>query len=91
MFCRGSLLGLGVLWLFLATPLRFFLYGTVWGIAFALILARQSGDDTSVQSRILQLGGDLEEVGAGERRVLVVHVPAHSCCHCWRRSPPPSA
>src|SRR5688572_26006869 len=35
----GILLSLSVLWLFLATPLRFFLYGTVWGIAFALILA----------------------------------------------------
>ncbi|HME61539.1 MAG TPA: hypothetical protein VKH62_09840, partial [Candidatus Binatia bacterium] len=34
----GILLGLGILWLFLATPLRFFFYGTVWGIAFALML-----------------------------------------------------
>ena len=39
MFCRASLLSLGILWLFLSTPLRSVLYGTVWGIALALILA----------------------------------------------------
>ena len=32
----GILLGLGILWLFLATPLRFVFYGTTWGIALAL-------------------------------------------------------
>jgi iron(III) transport system permease protein len=57
----GILLGLGVLWLFLATPLRFFLYGTVWGIAFALILADSPVTTQAFKAGLLQLGGDLEE------------------------------
>jgi iron(III) transport system permease protein len=57
----GILLGLGVLWLVLATPLRFLLYGTVWGIAFALILADSPVTTQAFKAGFLQLGGDLEE------------------------------
>ena len=57
----GILLGLGVLWLVLATPLRFFLYGSVWGIAFALILADSPVTTQAFKAGLLQLGGDLEE------------------------------
>lgn len=57
----GILLGLGVLWLFLATPLRYFLYGTVWGIALALILADSPVTTQAFKAGLLQLGGDLEE------------------------------
>lgn len=57
----GILLGLGVLWLFLATPLRYFLYGTVWGIAFALILADSPVTTQAFKAGLLQLGTDLEE------------------------------
>jgi iron(III) transport system permease protein len=57
----GILLSLGVLWLFLATPLRFLLYGTVWGIAFALILADSPVTTQAFKAGLLQLGGDLEE------------------------------
>src|SRR5207247_9249722 len=57
----GILLGLGVLWLFLATPRRFFLYGTVWGIAFALILADSPVTTQAFKAGLLQLGSDLEE------------------------------
>jgi len=57
----GILLSLGVLWLFLATPLRFFLYGTVWGIAFALILADSPVTTQAFKAGLLQLGSDLEE------------------------------
>jgi len=57
----GILLSLSVLWLFLATPLRFFLYGTVWGIAFALILADSPVTTQAFKAGLLQLGGDLEE------------------------------
>jgi iron(III) transport system permease protein len=57
----GILLGLGVLWLFLATPLRYFLYGTVWGIAFALILADSPVTTQAFKAGLLQLGADLEE------------------------------
>jgi iron(III) transport system permease protein len=57
----GILLGLGVLWLFLATPLRHALYGTVWGIAFALILSDSPVTTQAFKAGFLQLGGDLEE------------------------------
>jgi iron(III) transport system permease protein len=57
----GILLGLGVLWLFLATPLRFFFYGTVSGIAFALILADSPVTTQAFKAGLLQLGSDLEE------------------------------
>lgn len=57
----GILLGLGVLWLVLATPLRFFLYGTVWGIAFALMLGDSPVTTQAFRAGFLQLGADLEE------------------------------
>ncbi len=57
----GILLGLGVLWLFLSTPLRHVLYGTVWGIAFALILSDSPVTTQAFKAGFLQLGADLEE------------------------------
>jgi len=57
----GILLSLGVLWLLLATPLRFLLYGSVWGIAFALILADSPVTTQAFKAGLLQLGADLEE------------------------------
>ncbi|MGH7827647.1 MAG: ABC transporter permease [Candidatus Binatia bacterium] len=57
----GILLGLGVLWLFLSTPLRQVLYGTVWGIAFALILSDSPVTTQAFKAGFLQLGADLEE------------------------------
>jgi iron(III) transport system permease protein len=57
----GILLSLGILWLFLATPLRFFLYGTVWGIAFALIVADSPVTTQAFKAGLLQLGAELEE------------------------------
>jgi iron(III) transport system permease protein len=57
----GILLSLGVLWLFLATPLRYFVYGTVWGIAFALIVADSPVTTQAFKAGYLQLGADLEE------------------------------
>lgn len=57
----GILLGLGILWLFLATPLRFFFYGTVWGIAVALLLGDSPVTTQAFRAGFLQLGADLEE------------------------------
>ena len=57
----GILLSLSVLWLFLATPLRFIFYGTVWGIALALILADSPVATQAFKAGFLQLGADLEE------------------------------
>jgi iron(III) transport system permease protein len=57
----GILLSLSILWLFLATPLRFVFYGTVWGIALALILADSPVTTQAFKAGFLQLGPDLEE------------------------------
>ncbi len=57
----GILLSLGVLWLFLSTPLRSVLYGTVWGIALALMLADSPVTTQAFKAGLLQLGPDLEE------------------------------
>ena len=57
----GILLSLGILWLFLSTPLRSVLYGTVWGIALALILADSPVTSQAFKAGLLQLGPDLEE------------------------------
>jgi iron(III) transport system permease protein len=57
----GILLGLGVLWLFLATSLRYVFYGTVWGIALALMIADSPVTTQAFRAGFLQLGFDLEE------------------------------
>jgi iron(III) transport system permease protein len=57
----GILLSLGILWLFLATPLRFVFYGTVWGIALALIIGDSPVTTQAFRAGFLQLGFDLEE------------------------------
>jgi iron(III) transport system permease protein len=57
----GILLSLGVLWLFLSSPLRSVLYGTIWGIALALMLADSPVTTQAFKAGLLQLGPDLEE------------------------------
>jgi iron(III) transport system permease protein len=57
----GILLSLGLLWIFLATPLRGILYGTVWGIALALTIQDSPVSTQAFKSAFLQLGPDLEE------------------------------
>lgn len=57
----GILLGLGLLWIFLATPLSFLLYGTLFGIALALTIQDSPVSTQAFKSGFLQLGSDLEE------------------------------
>lgn len=57
----GILLGLGILWLFLATPLRFLLHGSVTGIALALMIGDSPVSTQAFRAGFLQLGSDLEE------------------------------
>jgi iron(III) transport system permease protein len=57
----GILMSLGLLWIFLATPLRGVLYGTVLGIAVALTIHDSPVSTQAFKSAFLQLGGDLEE------------------------------
>ena len=57
----GILMSLGLLWVFLATPLRGILYGTVWGIALALTIHHSPVSSQAFKSAFMQLGPDLEE------------------------------
>jgi iron(III) transport system permease protein len=57
----GILMSLGLLWVFLATPLRGLLYGTVWGIALALTIHGSPVSTQAFKAAFLQLGPDLEE------------------------------
>lgn len=57
----GILMSLGLLWIFLVTPLRTVLYGTVWGIALALMISDSPVTTQAFKAAFLQLGPDLEE------------------------------
>lgn len=57
----GILMSLGLLWIFLVTPLRTVLYGTVWGIAMALIISDSPVTTQAFKAAFMQLGPDLEE------------------------------
>jgi iron(III) transport system permease protein len=59
----GILMSLGLLWIFLATPLRGVLYGTTFGIAVALTIQYSPVSTQAFKSAFLQLGSDLEEAG----------------------------
>ena len=57
----GILMSLGLLWIFLATPLRSVLYGSVWGIALALMIKDSPVTTQAFKAAMLQLGPELEE------------------------------
>ncbi len=57
----GILLGLGLLWLFLATPLRTALYGTLFGIILALAIKDSPLSTQLFKASFLQIGHDLED------------------------------
>ena len=57
----GILMSLGMLWIFLATPLRSILYGTVWGIVVAMVITDSPVSSQAFKAAFLQLGPDLEE------------------------------
>ena len=57
----GILMSLGLLWIFLATPLRAVFYGSVWGIALALTIKDSPVSTQAFKAAFLQLGPDLEE------------------------------
>lgn len=57
----GILMSLGLLWIFLATPLRSVLYGSVWGIALAMTIKDSPVSTQAFKAAFLQLGSELEE------------------------------
>ncbi len=57
----GIVMSLGFLWLFLATPARVILYGSVLGIIVAFVIRGAPLNTQLFKSSLLQLGPELEE------------------------------
>jgi iron(III) transport system permease protein len=68
----GILLGLGLLYAYLKTPLSGFLYGTTTGIVIALVIGHMSTGVQQMKSALLQVSADHEQAartcGAGRVR-----------------------
>jgi iron(III) transport system permease protein len=69
----GVLMSLALLWLFLATPARSFLYGSVVGLAVAFVFRAAPLSSQFFKTSLMQLGRDVEEAartcGAGWLRM----------------------
>jgi iron(III) transport system permease protein len=65
----GILAGLGLLWLFLGTPVLNFLFGTIWALMIAVILQGNMTGVNIMKGVFVQVGADMEEAarvsGAG--------------------------
>jgi iron(III) transport system permease protein len=57
----GVLAGLGMLWMFLATPARGLLYGTIFGIVVAMVIRDSPVTTQLLKAGIMQVGKELEE------------------------------
>jgi iron(III) transport system permease protein len=57
----GILMSLGFLWLFLSTPLRAVLYGTLPGIVIAFVIRQSPLSVQFFKASFLQIGSELEE------------------------------
>lgn len=71
----GALAGLGLLWMFVGTPVFQPIYGTIWVLVIAVILSGMTLSSQTLKGAFLQLRGDLEESarmsGAGWLRTYV--------------------
>jgi iron(III) transport system permease protein len=65
----GILAGLGLLWLFIGTPLLNFLFGTIWALIIVVILQGKTTGVNIMKGVFVQVGADMEEAarvaGAG--------------------------
>jgi iron(III) transport system permease protein len=57
----GILMSLGLLWLFLGTPLRAALYGTLFGIMVAMVIKESPFSTLFFKTGLMQIGAELEE------------------------------
>src|SRR5262245_56006753 len=68
----GILAGLGLLWLFIGTPVLNFLFGTVWALIIVVILQGKTTGVNVMKGVFVQVGADMEEAarvsGAGWAR-----------------------
>ncbi|WP_328914502.1 MULTISPECIES: ABC transporter permease [unclassified Streptomyces] len=56
----GMLLGLGLLWVYLGTPLRTVLYGNLFGLVIALVISHMATGTQQLKAAILQISPDLD-------------------------------
>ncbi len=65
----GILAGLGLLWVFIGTPLLNFLFGTIWALIIVVILQGKTTGVNIMKGVLVQVGADMEEAarvsGAG--------------------------
>jgi iron(III) transport system permease protein len=65
----GILAGLGLLWVFLGTPVLNFLFGTLWALIIVVILQGKTTGVNVMKGVLVQIGADMEEAarvsGAG--------------------------
>lgn len=65
----GILAGLGLLWVFLGTPVLNFLFGTIWALIIVVILQGNTYGVNIMKGVFIQIGADMEEAarvaGAG--------------------------
>jgi len=65
----GILAGLGLLWLFIGTPVLSFLFGTIWALIIVVILQGKTTGVNVMKGVFVQVGADMEEAarvsGAG--------------------------
>ena len=59
----GVLMSLGLMWLYLATPLRSVLYGSLIGLIVAFVIRGSPLSTQFFKTTILQIGPELEEAG----------------------------
>lgn len=57
----GVLMSLALLWLFLATPLRSVLYGSVFGLAIAFVFRAAPLSTSLFKTSLMQVGAEVEE------------------------------
>ena len=57
----GALAGLGLLWMFVGTPIFQPIYGTIWVLVIAVVLSGMTLSSQTLKGAFLQLRGDLEE------------------------------
>jgi iron(III) transport system permease protein len=65
----GILAGLGLLWVFVGTPVLNFLFGTIWALLIVVILQGKNTGVNIMKGMLVQVGADMEEAarvaGAG--------------------------
>jgi iron(III) transport system permease protein len=68
----GILLGLGLLWLYLATPARTVVYGSLFGLTLAIVISHLPTGTQQMKASLMQISTDQENAarvsGAGPRR-----------------------